>query len=310
MKVLITGATGLIGRSLCQSLTDDGHTVIALSRSPRKPAELAVAEIHQWDSQADLPPEAALNKVDAVINLAGEPIIARRWSNEQKKLIRDSRVITTRNLVEGLRKVDPKPAVLVNGSAVGFYGNRGEEELTETSPPGVGFMSDICQEWEREGALAGELGIRVIQVRTGVVLSSEGGALQKMLVPFKLGLGGRLGSGKQWFPWIHIEDIADIFRHAIFTASLAGAVNGAAPEPATNSEFTRQLARALHRPAFFPVPEMALRALMGEMSEVLFVSQRVVPAAALASAYDFIFPSLAQALDDLLGKSKGAQARA
>ncbi len=300
MKILVTGATGLIGRSLCRSLTGDGHTVIALSRSPRKPAGLAAAEVHQWDSQAGPPPEAALDKVNAVINLAGEPIVARRWSSEQKKLIRDSRVITTRNLVGGLRSIDHKPGVLVNGSAVGFYGNRGDEELEETSPPGLGFMSDICREWEREGGLAGELGIRVVQVRTGVVLSAEGGALQKMIAPFKLGLGGRLGSGKQWFPWIHIEDIVGIFRHAIFTASLAGAMNGAAPEPATNSEFTRQLARALHRPAFFPVPKMALRALMGEMSEVLFVSQRVAPAAALASGYDFQFPILAPALDDLL----------
>jgi uncharacterized protein (TIGR01777 family) len=300
MKVLVTGATGLIGRNLCRSLTNEGHIVIALSRSPRKPPGLAVAEVHQWDSQAGPPPVAALREVDAVVNLAGAPIVARRWSPEQKMLIRNSRVITTRNLVAGLRSADRKPEVLVNCSAVGFYGNRGDEELTESSLPGHGFMSDLCQEWETEGGVAGEVGIRVVQVRTGVVLSSEGGALKKMIAPFKLGLGGRLGSGKQWFPWIHIEDIVGIFRHAIFTASLASPINGASPEPATNSEFTRQLARALHRPAFLPVPEMAMRVLMGEMSEVLFVSQRVVPAATLSSGYDFHFPVLAQALDDLL----------
>ena len=161
MKVLVTGATGLIGRSLCQSLTDDGHTVVALSRSPRKPAGLAVAELHQWNYQAGPPPETALKEVDAVVNLAGEPIDARRWSREQKKLIRDSRVITTRNLVAGLRSVDRKPGILVNCSAVGFYGNRGDEKLTETSPPGLGLMSEICQEWERETTGAGEVGIRV-----------------------------------------------------------------------------------------------------------------------------------------------------
>ncbi|MEK6289505.1 MAG: TIGR01777 family oxidoreductase [Acidobacteriota bacterium] len=310
MKILVTGATGLIGRSLCRSLTEDGHTVVALSRSPRKPAELAVAEIHQWDSLAGPPPEAALTGVDAVVNLAGEPIVARRWSDEQKKLIRDSRVVTTRNLVDGLRSADRKPGVLVNGSAVGFYGNRGDEQLEETSPPGHGFMSDICVEWEREGARASELGIRVVQVRTGVVLSAEGGALQKMLPPFKLGVGGRLGSGKQWFPWIHIDDIVGIFRHAIYTSSLAGALNGVAPKPVTNSEFTRELAKVLHRPAFFPVPEIALRVLMGEMSEVLFVSQRLVPKAALASGYKFHYSALAEALEDVLGASKTAHARA
>jgi uncharacterized protein (TIGR01777 family) len=161
----------------------------------------------------------------------------------------------------------------------------------------------VCQEWESEAARASELGVRVVEVRTGVVLSSVGGALPKMLAPFKLGLGGRLGSGKQWFPWIHIKDIAGIFRHAILTSSLEGPVNGVAPEAATNAEFTRQLARVLHRPAFLPVPELALRVLMGEMAEALFASQRVVPTAALESKYEFHYPLLTSALEDLLGKA-------
>ena len=300
MKILVTGATGLIGRSLCRALTDDGHTVTAVSRSPVKPQGLAVAEIHQWDPQSSPLPQAALDGVDAVVNLAGEPLDARRWSDQQKRLIRDSRVVTTRNLVQGLRSVDRKAAVLVSGSAVGFYGDRDDEELDETSPAGHGFMSEVCEEWEREAARATELGVRVVQVRTGVVLSGEGGALQKMLAVFKLGLGGPLGSGKQWFPWIHITDIVGIFRHAVLTATLAGPVNGVAPEPVTNNEFTRELGRALHRPAFLPVPEMALRVLMGEMSAVLFGSQRVVPKAALASGYEFHYPLLASALADLL----------
>jgi uncharacterized protein (TIGR01777 family) len=310
MKILVIGATGLIGRGLCRSLTDDGHTIVALSRSPGKPAGLAVAEVHQWDSEAGGPPEAALNGVDAVANLAGEPIVARRWSDEQKKLIRDSRVVTTRKLVEGLRSLNHKPGVLVGGSAVGFYGDRGDEQLVETSSPGGGFMSEVCQEWESEAARAAALGIRVVQVRTGVVLSRKGGALQKMLPPFKLGVGGPLGSGRQWFPWIHIDDIVGIIRHAILTSSLAGPVNGAAPQAVNNAEFTRELGRVLHRPAFLPVPEVALRLLMGEMSEVLFVSQRVVPEAALASGYEFKFPLLAPALEELLGASKSVDARA
>ena len=306
MRILVTGATGLIGRGLCRSLTGEGHVVSAVSRSPVKPQGLAVAEVHQWDPQSGPLQQSALDGVDAVVNLAGEPLDARRWSDQQKSLIRDSRVVTTRNLVEGLRSVDRKPAAFVSGSAVGFYGDRGDEQLDETSPAGRGFMSEVCQEWEREAARATEAGIRVVQVRTGVVLSGEGGALKKMIAPFKLGLGGPLGSGKQWFPWIHINDIVGIFRHAMVTSSLAGPVNGVAPKAVTNGEFTRELARALRRPAFLPVPEMALRVLMGEMSEVLFESQRVVPKVALASGYEFQFPVLALALADLLGSSKTA----
>ena len=306
MKILVTGATGLIGRNLCRALTDESHTVVAASRSPVKPQGLAVAEVYQWDPQSGPLPQAALDGADAVVNLAGEPIDARRWSDQQKRLIRDSRIVTTRNLVEGLSSVGRKPAVLVSGSAVGFYGDRGDEQLEETSPAGRGFMSEVCEEWEIEGARATELGVRVVQVRTGVVLSGEGGALQKMLAPFKLGLGGPLGSGKQWFPWIHIKDIVGIFRHAVLTATLAGPVNGVAPQPVTNGEFTRELARGLHRPAFLPVPEMALRVLMGEMSEVLFGSQRVLPKAALASGYEFHCPLLESALAELLTNSKTA----
>lgn len=304
MKILVTGATGLIGRGLCRSLTDDGHAVFAASRSPGKPPGLAAVEVHQWDPQAGPLSPAALDGVDAVVNLAGEPIDARRWSDQQKKLIRDSRVVTTRNLVAGLRSVDRKPAVLVSSSAVGLYGDRGDEQLEETSSAGRGFMSEVCEEWEREAGRAVELGIRVVQVRTGVVLSAEGGALKKMLTPFKLGVGGPLGNGKQWFPWIHIDDIVGIFRHAILTATLSGPVNGVAPNPVTNAEFTRELGRALHRPAFLPVPQMALKVLMGEMSEVLFGSQRVAPKAALDSGYAFHHPLLAEALADLLDAPK------
>lgn len=299
MRVLITGATGLIGRSLCASLSDEGNTVIGLSRSPETARDVAATELQKWDPQSGQFPARALSGVDAIVHLAGEPVVAQRWTEDQKKRIRESRVLTTRALVDALRSSDVKPSVFVCGSAVGFYGNRGDELLDETAGPGKDFLSDVCQEWETEAARASELGVRVVQVRTGVVLSTDGGALPKMLAPFKLGLGGKLGSGKQWFPWIHISDIVGIFRHALHTSSLEGPVNGVAPEAATNAEFTRRLAHALHRPAFLPVPELALRVLMGEMADALFASQRVVPKAALDSKYEFHFPLLSPALESL-----------
>jgi uncharacterized protein (TIGR01777 family) len=300
MRVLINGATGLIGTSLCRLLGSDDHQIVALSRSSGKAARLPGIETHHWAPQTGPPPRPALDGIDAVVNLAGEPLDAHRWTDEQKKRIRDSRIVTTRNLVEGLRSADRKPAVFVSGSAVGFYGDRGNKELDETSAAGSGFMSAVCQDWEDEASNAADVGIRVVQVRTGVVFSAEGGALKKMLTPFKLGLGGPLGSGKQWFPWIHIEDTAGIFRHSIVTSSVSGPINAVAPEAITNAEFTRRLASALHRPAFIPVPETALRVLMGEMAEVLFASQRVIPKVALASGYQFRYPQLAGALAGLL----------
>lgn len=302
MRVLLTGATGLIGRALCNSLSREGHRIVALSRSPETIRGLTADEVHKWEPMSGPPPAEALNEIDAVVHLVGEPIADRRWTDSQKRLIRDSRVLSTRNLVEGLRSIGSRPSALISGSAIGFYGDRGDEQLDETASMGRGFMSEICRDWENEAAAAGELGIRVVQVRTGVVLSPEGGALKKMLPPFKLGVGGRLGSGRQWFPWIHISDIVGIFRHAISTSSLKGPANGVAPESVTNAEFTKQLGRALHRPAFLPVPEMALRALMGEMADILFHSQRVVPKAILQSGYVFRYPALAQALEDLFSE--------
>jgi hypothetical protein len=300
MRIVVTGATGLIGRSLCRALSEEGHFLIGLSRGSGKPHGVEVAQMFQWDPQAGPPPDASLEEVNAVVNLAGEPITAKRWSERQKKNIRDSRVITTRNLVEGIRRANDRPTVLVSSSAVGYYGNRGDELLDESSPPGRGFMSEVCQEWEREAERATDLGIRVAFVRTGVVLSADGGALAKMLPPFKLGVGGRLGSGKQWFPWIHIKDIVGIFRHALLNSRLAGPINGVAPGAVRNAEFTRQLGRALGRPAFLPVPATALRVLMGELADALLDSQRVIPKVALESGYEFRFPQLGPALADIL----------
>jgi uncharacterized protein (TIGR01777 family) len=308
MKILITGATGLIGRPLCRVLSDEGHTVIALSRSPRKAGDLAASKVYEWDGQSGPPPAEALEAVEAVVHLAGEPIAAQRWSDEQKRRIRDSRVISTRHLVNGIGNVLPRPAALISGSAVGFYGDRGDEQLEEDAAPGEGFMPDVCRKWEAEAARATEYAIRVVVVRTGVVLARGGGALEKMLPPFKLGVGGRLASGRQWFPWIHLDDIVEIFRHAVFSPSLNGVVNGVAPAVVTNNEFTENLARALHRPALFPVPEFALRMMFGEMADVLLGSQRVVPRRLIDSGYDFHYPQLAQALEDLVGNRAEADA--
>jgi uncharacterized protein len=300
MKIVVTGATGLIGRHLCQSLLSDGHKVIGLSRSPEKAHGIAVTEMRQWDIMSGPPAADILAGAGAVIHLAGEPIAAHRWSDEQKKRVRDSRVISTHNLVNGLRAMTEKPATFISGSAIGFYGDRGDEPLDEQSPPGTGFMADVCKMWEQEAEPTAALGIRTALVRTGVVLSREGGALEKMKTPFNLGLGGKLGDGKQWFPWIHLDDIVGCFRYVLANDTIKGPVNGTAPNPVTNAEFTDQLAHAMHRPSFLWVPELGLRAVMGEMADMLLSSQRVLPKALIAAGYRFRFEHLADALADLL----------
>jgi uncharacterized protein (TIGR01777 family) len=303
MKILITGATGLLGRSLCRSLINEGHQVVVLSRRPEA-IDLAGIIALRWEPVAELPPAAGWEGVEAVIHLAGEPVAAARWTEEQKRRVRDSRVKSSRNLVAGMRATPRPPKVLVSASAVGFYGDRGDEILNENSAPGSGFLSEVCLEWETEAARARELGVRTAFVRTGVALTPEGGALEKMLLPFKLGLGGRLGGGRQWFPWIHIEDVVGIFLHALMSPAVDGPVNGNAPGIVTNGEFTRELAAVLNRPAFFPVPQFALRVLMGEMAEVVTAGQRVVPQVALDTGYRFKYPNLKPALESLLKTRK------
>jgi len=303
MKIMITGATGLIGRAVCQLLVNEDSQVVVLSRSQPAAIGLSGVSAFRWEPEAESPPAQAWEGVEAVIHLAGEPVAAARWTDEQKRRIRDSRVKGTRNLVAGMRVTPSRPKIFISGSAVGFYGHRGEEILNESSNPGSGFLSDVCVDWEAEAARARELGVRVAFVRTGVALSPSGGALEKMLTPFKLGLGGRLGSGRQWFPWIHIDDIAGIFHHALMTSTIDGPVNGVAPGIVTNEEFTRELAAVLNRPVFFPVPELALRVLMGEMTEAVLSSQRVVPQVVLDTGYRFKYPNLKPALESLLKPS-------
>jgi uncharacterized protein (TIGR01777 family) len=299
MNILMTGVTGLIGKALCQKLKKAGHSIVGLSRSPERSGKLAVDEILKWDGQSPLPQEY-LQGIEAVVHLSGEPVAEGRWSDERKKRIHDSRVLSTRSLVEAMRAADVKPAVFVCGSAVGFYGDRADEELDEKSPAGTGFLAEVCKEWEAEANRARELGIRTVEVRTGVVFAKDGGALKKILPPFKMGVGGPLGNGRQWFPWIHLDDIVGLFEFALHNTALNAAINGTAPEIVTNAEFTKQLGNVLHRPAFFPVPSFALNLLFGEMSVVLLASQRALPKAALAAGYQFQYPNLTPALENIV----------
>ncbi len=298
MKVLMTGATGLIGRQLCAQLTAEGHSITVLSRRVDSAKSVAHQAAFAWQPEQALPPMAALEGVEAVIHLAGEPV-AQRWSSEVKRRIRDSRVLTTRNLVQAMSQLPNAPKVLVSGSAVGLYGNRGDERLTESAKQGHGFLTDVCAEWESEALKAESFGTRVALIRTGVVLDLAGGALKTMLPAFKLGIAGRLGDGRQWFPWIHRDDILGLLRWALMNDNARGAFNGAAPNAVTNEEFTKELAAALNRPALLPVPKFALDLLFGEMAGVMLASQRVEPQAALSAGFTFRFPHLRAALQDL-----------
>jgi uncharacterized protein len=293
MKTLLTGATGLVGKELVGRL----ESAAVLSRDPDQARRrLPGVEAHPWAPEAGPPPASAFQGVAVVFNLAGEPVAEGRWTDERKRRIRDSRVLGTRNLVAGLAGLTSRPRVLVSASAVGYYGDRGDQTLDETSSPGHGFLADVCVEWEREALAAEQLGVRVVCVRTGIVLAHSGGALAKMLTPFRMGAGGRLGDGRQWMPWIHLDDEVGILLHAMKDARIHGATNAVGPRPVTNAEFTRALGHALHRPAFLPVPKTALRLAFGEMSEILTASQRVLPKEAKRTGYTFKHPELAGAL--------------
>lgn len=302
MRALVTGATGFVGPKLLERLT----APIVLSRKPelaRRELASYKVQAYGWDPVDAPPPAAAFTGVDAVFHLAGEPVAGGRWTAARKHAIRESRVAGTRNLVRALADLTNRPKVLVSASAVGYYGSRGDEVLTESSPAGEGYLAEVCRAWEKEALAAEALGIRVVTVRVGIVLGQNGGALQKMLPPFRLGLGGPLGNGRQWMPWIHIDDLASIFLFAAEHDSLRGPVNGVAPECVTNKQFTKQLAAALHRPAFFPAPYFGLRLLFGEFASVLFASQRVEPRALLNAGFEFRYPHLAAALADIFNDS-------
>ncbi len=301
MKIAVTGASGVIGRALCTRLTEAHHTVVALVRSPGRGSTPSAGEVVVWEALSGPPSAEALDGCDAVVHLAGAPVAAGRWTARRKKLIRDSRVVGTRNLVEALSLCQKPPRVLVSGSAIGYYGSSGDQVLDETSPAGDGFLAEICRQWEIEAQRAAQWGVRVVLLRTGLVLSLDGGALPRILPPFQMFVGGPLGSGSQWMSWIHIRDEVESIVYALETESLQGPVNLSAPNPVTNEQFSRTLARVLGRPALFRVPSLILRILLGEMAEsILLGGQRVLPAGLQQAGYSFHYSDLESSLQDLI----------
>lgn len=298
MDITITGGTGFLGRRLAGRLLADGHTVHVIGRSPKTGVASGV-RFSLWDAMEGEPPEDSLAGADAVVHLAGESVM-QRWTPETKRRIRASRVDGATRLVASLSKMAKPPSVLVSASAIGLYGSRGDEVLTEASKPGTGFLAGVCRESEEAAGQAAALGVRVVKLRIGVVLGLGGGALAQMLWPFKMGAGGRLGDGRQWMSWIHLDDVAGLICFALEQASPRGPVNATSPNPVRNSDFTRTLARVLRRPAFFTVPDRAMQILFGEMAEILTSSQRVLPKAAEKAGFKFSFPDLGPALKNLL----------
>ncbi len=296
MRVLVTGASGTVGSALVPALAAAGHQVVRLvRRAPHSPEEAA------WHPTGAAEPQA-FEGADAVVHLAGENIAGGRWSAQRKSDIRSSRVLGTRTVAKSIAEAARPPQVLVSASAIGYYGNRGNEVLTEQSPPGSSFLADLCREWESETETAAAAGTRVVRLRMGGVLSSRGGALAKMLTPFRMGVGGRIGSGHQWWSWISIDDVIGLITRALIEDTLRGAVNAVSPNPVTNAEFTRILGSVLRRPTVFPIPEFVVRAAFGQMGEeVLLASQRVQPVAAIAAGFRFRYPELKPALEHLLG---------
>jgi uncharacterized protein (TIGR01777 family) len=305
MRVVVTGATGLIGRTLIGALGDRGDDVVALSRDEWRASEVLGegVEARTWAKPSEeLPPDVALAGADAVVNLLGEPV-AQRWTAESKQAIRDSRVSATRHLVEGLLALegDRRPAVLVSQSATGYYGPRDDQPLTEDAPAGDDFLAQVVVAWERE-ALQAATELRVVTTRTGVVLSPAGGALAKMLPFFRLGIGGPVAGGRQYVPWIHLDDVVGAMLFCLDNSQAAGPVNLTAPNPVTNAELSRTLGRVLSRPAVLPVPALALKVLYGEMAQIVTTGQRVLPARLGQLGYAFGHPDLEAALRDVLGR--------
>lgn len=301
MRVVITGGTGLIGRPLASALASAGHEVVVLSRSPERATGLAKGvQVVRWDGRTAEGWGHLADGADAIVNLAGESIAEGRWSDERKRRIRDSRVNAGKAVVEAVQAASRKPAVVVQASAVGYYGPRGPETVTEDTPPGKDFLAQVCVDWEASTAPVEAMGVRRAIARTGIVLSTEGGALPRMLLPFKFFAGGKLGSGQQGFPWIHIADEVAALRFLIENPAASGPFNLAAPNPPTNAEFMRAVGEAMGRPAVMPTPAFALRSAFGEMATVLLDGQRAAPKRLLDLGFQFRFTDPVAALRDLL----------
>lgn len=307
MKVVVAGANGLIGKHLVAKLRARGDEVVALVRKTGSDGWAQGSTVVAWDGKTQGPWAAHVDGADAVVNLAGAPVAGKRWSPEWKKVIYDSRIDSTRAVVDALKAAAKKPAVFIGGSAIGYYGLPGEAVIDETSAAGADFLAGVCRDWEAEASKAEQAGVRTVLLRTGVVLASDGGALEQMLPPFKAFVGGPIGDGKQWLSWIHIADEVGLILWAIGDARVKGPLNAVAPEPVRMGTFTKALGRALHRPSWLPVPGFALRAALGEFATMLLGSQRVVPKVALEGHYEFRFPQLPEALSDLFGGSRAGK---
>ncbi|PTT24387.1 TIGR01777 family oxidoreductase [Pseudomonas sp. HMWF021] len=299
MRILLTGGTGLIGRQLCHYWSGQGHQLTVWSRRPEKVARICGAQVRGIARLEDFGDEP----LDAIVNLAGAPIADRPWTHRRKALLWSSRITLTETLLAWLDTREQKPQLLISGSAIGWYGDGGERELTEDSPPVIDdFASQLCIAWEETAQRAEAQGIRVVLVRTGLVLSAEGGFLSRLLLPFKLGLGGPLGNGRQWMPWIHVNDQIALIDFLLHRIQASGPYNACAPKPVRNREFAKTLGSVLHRPAFMPMPALALKVGLGEMSLLLLGGQRAVPTRLLEAGFTFQFTDLRAALDDLSGR--------
>lgn len=301
MKILVTGATGFVGKVLVKKLLEGNHDVIILTRNIAKAAISlgSRCKYFQWDDTDSLPPMDAFEGVDGIVNLMGESI-SKRWDENQKKKIYHSRIDGTRRLVEAVSQLKTKPKVFVSTSAVGIYGNRGSEEISESSSLGDDFLAKVCKDWENEANKARNHGLRVVIIRVGVVLGVGGGALDKMLPVFRMGFGGPAGNGKQYMSWIHVNDLATMYIEALKDNSLSGVLNGTAPYPATNAEFSKQLGRALHRPAFAKAPAFAMKVMFGEMSAIILEGQKVMPLKFKEKNFRYHYPTLEIALKESL----------
>ena len=304
MHVVVTGGTGFIGRALCRSLVQKGHRVTVLTTNGRAALQLfgTFVTAVQWNGRDRGAWETSLEGADAVINLAGAPIADARWTNARKRLLTDSRVQLTRCLVEGISRRSAKPRVLISGSGIGYYGSNDDVVLTETAPRGDGFLADLCVEWEREAVRAAEFGTRVVLLRTGMVLERDGGALPKMLLPFRLYLGGPIMPGSQWVSWVHRDDHIGLIEWVLATPNVSGPINAVAPDPERMQAFCATVGRVLHRPSWLPVPETILSLGLGELGTVMTTGQRVSPQKALAGGYIFKYPALEPALRAILKK--------